>query len=268
MSKVIRISELIPKNKFHIGDDSEYLEYSDSDSESDSDSDSDSEKPPKICYMQTPYSILNKPRPRTPRVYVYENMSIEMQTIPIDIKPQCKLYSVLKGIDNTCKQFILKNGGTYKPIICDKFGEVPTSCLYYFFGVKIPKPEYAGSQLITAIESQDYCTWSQAEMELINKKYYDYAPQYKLYNRTGKSVTEIKLKTFDDLISHMKHAKNIRFIVNFKLCCNKYKHYSLKIVVRYIEINYNQIVKYDYDYDYISKRMYPELKAAICKNQI
>jgi len=240
----------------------EYLEYGSSGEKS-------------ILIIQTPYTCnelkLTKENPRYTRLQLY---TIDLDTIILSIRktgvyvyipPQDKMYSFLKNIDNKFEPIVRKNGGTYIPIIPivgNKSGEVPTSCYFNLPGRWQLKPKYMNSQLITDLKSQNYWTSMATEKELRKETYYDYTPQFKLFEKKpGESNKEIKFNTFDELVSHMKHAKNIRFIIKLKLHC-VCKQYIFKIEIIAIQINHNQVVKYNYDYDYIRKRVPLELIVA------
>jgi len=89
---------------------------------------------------------------------------------------------------------------------------------------------------------------------IINVKYYLRQGNHQLCETNGKTHTLFNINTFEGLKSYINYGYNIRFIIKPILFCNKDIYY-IKLYVNLICINKTNTIKYDYDYDYILKRI-------------
>ena len=206
--------------------------------------------------------------------YDYPTIS-SRSIINIEIQPEFALYHFYKKMDNFFEEYLKKKYGNieYKPIIRIKYNK-KYEYIQYFLPhrkIKISKPSEKFMQRVIQLHCDNTNDNRQTAINMYNDeisqdKYFDYSFLYKLYESTNNSREEIKFKTFDEFVSYIKYGVNIRFIIRPRLY-KKYlggkDYYYLRLDIRLIEITKKKIVNFDYDYEYILKRMCPELRIAI-----
>ena len=217
-----------------------------------------------------------------PKESIYKNIKDRSYICIDSINPEFKLYNIYKCID----EFIIKELDNMKTknIIKDthiNYERIISNEKYIKYYLPYNRIQIQNNELdferqkiydllLPEIQSEDRDISFFAKIKLIKElnkdKFFNYIYKYRLLESTDENRYEIKFKTFDEFTSNIKQGTNIRFLIKPRLMVRKNNNeniYFVHLDIFSIEITKKQYINFEYDYDYISRRLSTQLKCDI-----